>query len=188
MNNVMPVSVTALRTLPMFESLRQDHLEEITRFANLRLVAKNEEVLHEGDCTNDIYLVLSGTLRVQMGDQEGHEVILTMLGPGEMFGEMGAIDEHPRSATVVATKASSLVVISKDDFKRCLAENFDVSLYIIRSLIKRLRLADRKIESLALIDVFGRVARLLLDMAEIKDGRKVVTRHITRQDIGHIQQ
>lgn len=183
MSPVMPVSVTALRTLPIFESLSQEHLEEIARYATLRHVAKNTEVLREGCRTDNIYLILSGTLRVQMGDQEGHEVILSMLGPGEMFGEMGVIDEHPRSATVVATKPCDLVVIAKNDFKHCLAENFDVSLYIIHSLIQRLRLADRKIESLALIDVSGRVARLLLDMAEVKDGRKVVTRHITRQDI-----
>ncbi len=183
MSSAMPVSVTALRTLPMFETLRQEHLEEIASYATLRQVAKNTVVVHEGDRTHDIYLVLSGALRVQMGGQEGNEVILSTLGPGEMFGEMGAIDDHPRSASVIATQASGLVVISKNDFKRCLADNFDVSLYIIHNLIKRLRQADRKIESLALIDVSGRVARLLLEMAETRDGRKVVTRRITRQDI-----
>jgi CRP/FNR family cyclic AMP-dependent transcriptional regulator len=106
-----------------------------------------------------------------------------MLGPGEMFGEMGVIDDHPRSATVISTEPCDLVVIAKEDFKSCLAENFEVSLYIIFSLVKRLREADRKIESLALVDVYGRVARLLLEMAETQNGRKVVTRRITRQDI-----
>ena len=183
MRPAMPVSITALRTLPMFETLNNERLEEIARFARLHRVARNTEVVHAGDTTDSIFVVLNGALKVQMCDQEGREVILSLLGPGDMFGEMGAIDDHPRSATVVATKACDLVVIAKEDFKRCLSTNFDVSLYIIRSLIKRLRMADRKIESLALIDVFGRVARLLMDMAETKDGRKVVTKHITRQDI-----
>lgn len=183
MRPAVPVSTVALRTLPVFETLAQERLEEIARYARLVQIARNTVVVHTGDTTNDIYVVLTGSLKVQMSDQEGREVILAQLGHGDMFGEMGAIDDHPRSATVVATQACDLVVIPKDDFKRCLASNFDVALYIIRNLIKRLRDADRKIESLALVDVFGRVARLLIDMSEEIDGRRVVTKHITRQDI-----
>ena len=184
MRSKKPVSTTALRTLPAFETLSDERLAEIAHYAHLAHVIRNTGVVHAGDETDNIFVVLTGTLKVQMCDQEGREVILSHLGQGDMFGEMGAIDDHPRSATVVATKACDLVVIDKEDFKRCLATNFDVSLYIIRSLIKRLRSADRKIESLALADVFGRVARLLMDMAEeMPDGRRVVTRRITRQDI-----
>lgn len=183
MSAQLPVSITALRTLPMFESLSNDRLAKIAGFASLRSVARHTAVLQAGDRTDNIYLILTGMLKVQISDQEGREVILSMLGPGEMFGEMGVIDDHPRSATVMSTEACDLVVIPKDDFKACLEENFEVSLYIIRNLVKRLRNADRKIESLALIDVYGRVARLLLEMAEIENGRKVVRRHITRQDI-----
>lgn len=178
-----PVSITALRTLPMFENLGNERLEKIAGFASLRHVARQTTVLQAGDRTDNIYLILTGVLKVQISDQEGREVILSMLNAGEMFGEMGVIDDHPRSATVISTEPCDLVVIPKDDFKDCLAENFAVSLYIIRNLVKRLRNADRKIESLALIDVFGRVARLLMEMAETEDGRKVVKRHITRQDI-----
>ena len=106
-----------------------------------------------------------------------------MLGAGDMIGEMGVLDENPRSATVLAVTPADLVVMSKNDFKQCLAENFDVALHIMRSLVARLRSADRKIETLALMDVYGRVARLLLDMAETVDGRQVVTRKISKQDI-----
>ncbi len=183
MRSATPVSIAALRTLPAFETLSNERLEEIARYARLRHVTRGTVVVHAGDITEDIFVVLTGLLKVQMSDQDGREVILSQLTQGDMFGEMGAIDDHPRSATVVALKSCDLVVIAKDDFKRCLASNFDVSLYIIRSLIKRLRSADRKIESLALADVFGRVAHLLLDMAENVDGQLVVTQRITRQDI-----
>ncbi|MFA7269201.1 MAG: cyclic nucleotide-binding domain-containing protein [Sterolibacterium sp.] len=179
----LPVSIVALRTLPMFEALSNEHLAKIAGFASLRQIPRHTTVLQAGDRTDNIYLILTGELVVQISDQEGREVILSILNPGEMFGEMGAMDDHPRSATVVSSEPCDLVVIAKGDFKRCLAENLEVSLYIIHSLIKRLRDADRKIESLALIDVYGRVARLLLEMAETQDGRKVVTRRITRQDI-----
>jgi CRP/FNR family cyclic AMP-dependent transcriptional regulator len=183
MRPAAPVSTVALRTLPIFEPLAQERLEEIAHYARLFQVPRNTEVVHAGDTTNDIYVVLTGTLKVQISDQDGREVILSQLSHGDMFGEMGAIDDHPRSATVVTTQVCDLVVIPKEDFKRCLASNFDVALHIIRSLTKRLREADRKIESLALVDVFGRVARLLLDMSEERDGRRLVTKHITRQDI-----
>lgn len=183
MSSRMPVSITALRILPMFETLSNERLEKIAAFSSLRRVARHTTVLQAGDCTDNIYLILTGELKVQISDQEGREVILSVLQPGEMFGEMGVIDDHPRSATVISTEPCDLVVIAKNDFKSCLAENFEVSLYIIHSLVKRLREADRKIESLALIDVYGRVARLLLEMAETQDGHKVVTRRITRQDI-----
>ncbi len=182
-SSVTPVSIAALRTLPMFETLNDQRLEEIASIASHRSVPRNTAILQAGDRTDNIYLVLAGSLKVQISDQDGREVILSLLGPGEMFGEMGAIDEHPRSATVISTEPCKLVVIAKDDFKRCLAENSEVSLYIIENLVKRLRKADRKIESLALIDVYGRVARLLLEMAELEQGRKVVRRRITRQEI-----
>jgi CRP/FNR family cyclic AMP-dependent transcriptional regulator len=106
-----------------------------------------------------------------------------MLGPGELFGEMGVLDDNPRSATVVTVVPSDLIVIAKSDFKRVLQENFEVSMFIMRNLVARLRTADRKIESLALMDVYGRVARLLLEMADDVNGEKVVNRKISKQDI-----
>lgn len=178
------VTVDALRSMPIFEALSVERLVPIARVAVFRKVPRGSAVLHAGDRTDFVYFILSGVLKVLVSDEEGREVILSNLGPGEFFGEMGVLDDNPRSATVVANTPCELIVISKADFKRCLAENFDVSLYIMRSLVKRLRSADRKIESLALMDVFGRVARLLLEMAEEdKDGQLVVRRKVSRQDI-----
>lgn len=164
--------------------LDDECLKPLMRVAALRQIPRHTVVLHAGDRTDNIYFVLSGALKVQISDEEGREVILSMLGPGELFGEMGVLDDHPRSATVLVVESSEVVVIGKEDFKRCLVENPDVALFIMRSLTKRLRLADRHIESLALLDVYGRVARLLLDAAETVDGRKVVTHKFTKQDIG----
>ena len=177
------VSLTVLRALPIFEMLDDESLRPLTRVATLRHIARHTVVLKAGDRTDNIYFVISGALKVQVSDEEGREVILSMLGPGELFGEMGVLDDHPRSATVLAVESSDVVVMGKEDFKRCLVENPDVSLFIMRSLTKRLRLADRNIESLALLDVYGRVARLLLESAETIDGRKVVTHKMTKQDI-----
>ena len=180
------VAVVALRALPMFRPLTEERLAALAKVATLRSVPRHGVVVSAGDQIDCIYLILTGGLKVLMGDQEGREVILSMLGPGDFFGEMGVIDDHPRSATVRATDESSLVVIPQAAFQRCMAENAEVALYVMRDLVKRLRVADRKIESLSLLDVYGRVARVLLDLAEDRGGRKVVARRITRQDISQM--
>jgi len=177
------VTVDALRSMPIFESLSVERLVPIARVAVFRKMTRGTTVLRAGDRTDFVYLVLSGTLKVLVSDEEGREVILSNLGAGEFFGEMGVLDDNPRSATVLTVTPCELVVIAKSDFKRCLAENFDVALYIMRNLVKRLRNADRKIESLALMDVYGRVARLLLEMAEEENGQQVVKRKISKQDM-----
>lgn len=183
MSQVTNVSITALRCLPMFSGLHEAALEPIVRVAMMRKAPRGSTVVMAGDRTDFVYLILSGSLKVQVCDEDGREVILTLLGPGELFGEMGVLDDNPRSATVVAAQTSELIVISKQDFKRVLQDNFDVCLYIMRNLVHRLRIADRKIETLALMDVYGRVARLLLDMAEQINGETVVRRKISKQDI-----
>jgi CRP/FNR family cyclic AMP-dependent transcriptional regulator len=167
----------------MFSGLPDSSLEPVAKVANMRRVPRGSIVVRAGDKTDFVYLVLSGSLKVLVSDEEGREVILSMLGPGELFGEMGVLDDNPRSATVVTVVPSDLIVIAKSDFKRVLQENFDVSMFIMRNLVARLRTADRKIESLALMDVYGRVARLLLEMADDVNGEKVVNRKISKQDI-----
>ena len=113
----------------------------------------------------------------------GREVILCLLSPGEYFGEMVPLDDSPRSASVIALEPCDLMVLSKRDFRKCLSENFEMTMMVIRGLIHRLREADRKIGSLALTDVHARVAGLLLDMSETIDGQHVVTQKIVKQDI-----
>ena len=144
---------------------------------------RSTTVMAGGDPTDSLYIVLSGRLKVMMSDSEGKEVILSILGPGEFFGEMGLIDDAPRSASEVAIEPCELLCIAKRDFKKCLAENFEMAMAVMRGLVKRLRDADRKIGSLALLDVYGRVARLLLDMSETVDGEKIVTKRLPKQDI-----
>ncbi|HEX5392886.1 MAG TPA: cyclic nucleotide-binding domain-containing protein [Rhodocyclaceae bacterium] len=179
----MAVSPTVLRTLPIFESLDNTRLAPIARVASLRNAPRGTVVVREGDRTDSVYFVINGTLKVSVSDDEGREVILTILGTGDLFGEMGVVDNNPRSATVTATQSADLVTIAKADFQQCMMNNFDVSLFIMRNLAHRLRQADRKIESLALMDVYGRVARLLIDLSEEVEGRRIVIKKLTKQDI-----
>ena len=106
-----------------------------------------------------------------------------MLGAGECFGEMSLIDGSPRSADVIADEGCELLVIAKKDFTKALAENVDLCLNIMKSLVLRLREANGKIESLALMDVYGRVAKLLLEFSVDENGVRVVRRKVSKQDM-----
>jgi len=178
-----PVSTALLKTVPLFAGLPDEQLRALVPAVTRRSAPRGSLIMAAGDPTDSLYIVISGRLKVMMSDSDGKEVILSILGPGEFFGEMGLIDDHPRSASVVAMEPCELLALTRRDFRKCLAENFDMAMAVMRGLVKRLREADRKIGSLALLDVYGRVARLLLDMAEDVDGQKIVTRRLPKQDI-----
>jgi len=177
------VSTLLLRNVPIFAGLPESQLQLLTRVVGRKSYPRNSTVIAAGDPTDALYIVISGRLKVMMSDDEGREVILAILSQGEFFGEMGLIDESPRSATVIAIEPCELLTINKLDFKKCLQENFDICTGVLKGLVRRLREADRKIGSLALMDVYGRVARLLMEMAETVDGQKVVTKKLPKQDI-----
>lgn len=177
------VHLGMLRNVPLFAVLDEPELNALAGVMTRRAVPRNRTVLQAGDPTDSLYIILTGRTRVQMSDDEGKEVILASLGPGDFFGEMGLMDEEPRSASVLTTEACEFIVITKDDFKAILKDNFDLAMVIMRGLVKRLREADRKIESLALLDVYGRVARVLIENSEVIDGHKVVKGKLPRQDI-----
>ena len=177
------VSTAVLRAVPLFSSVPDEQLRTLATVVTRRSLTRGATVMVAGDQTDSLYIILSGRLKVMMSDAEGKEVILSILGPGEFFGEMGLIDDSPRSASVVAIEPCELLSIAKRDFNKCLAENFEMAMAVMRGLVRRLREADRKIGSLALLDVYGRVARLLLDMAENVDGQKMVTKRLPKQDI-----
>lgn len=178
-----PVSTAVLRAVPLFVSFSDEQLRTVVTMVTRKSAPRNSTIMAGGDPTDSLYIVLSGRLKVMMSDADGKEVILTILGPGEYFGEMGLIDDSPRSASVVTIEPCELLSIAKRDFKQSMEQNVDLAVTVMRGLVKRLREADRKIGSLALLDVFGRVAHLLIDMSEDVDGQRVVTKRIPKQDI-----
>ncbi|NMG47245.1 cyclic nucleotide-binding domain-containing protein [Azoarcus communis] len=177
------VSTIALKTFPLFSGLSDDVIAAVARHALMRRFPRGQTVVRAGDRTDYVYFVLTGSLKVVVSDEDGREVILSILGQGELFGEMGMFGEQPRSASVVAVVAADLVMIAKHDFRELMQDNFEIAWRIMCNLAERLRNADRKIESLALMDVYGRVAGLLLEMSEDVDGESVVVRKISKQDI-----
>lgn len=172
-----------LQNIPLFVGLTEVQLEQIAQVAISRHVPRHKTIVYAGDSTDALYVIVSGSAKVLNRDTEGNEVILTLLAAGECFGEMGMIDGSPRSADVVADECCELLEIAKTDFAKALANNVDLCLNIMKSLVLRLREANRKIESLALMDVYGRVAKLLLDFSVKENGLRVIRRKLTKQDM-----
>lgn len=175
-----------LKTVPLFSSLTDEQLRLLSPFVQLRSYPRSTFILRAGEETDALYVILSGRVKVLIPDEEGHEVILTMMGPHEFFGEMGLLDDQPRSASVETLEQCDMLRFSKAGFMNCLKDNFELAMLVIRNLVRRLRDADRKIESLALIDVYGRVARLIIDLSEEIDGQWIVTRAPPKQEIAHM--
>ncbi len=175
-----------LRRVPLFSSFSDQQLNAVLSCVQHRKYPRNSLIVRAGDETDALYIILSGRVKVLIPDQDGREVILAIMGSNEFFGEMGLLDDQPRSASVESLEPCEMLRISKAGFAAFLKDNFDLAMLIIRNLVRRLRDADRKIESLALIDVYGRVARLLIDIAEEIDGRWVVQRAPPKQEIARM--
>ena len=180
--------LTALQHIPLFEGLTDAQLQMFARVAVKRSVPRNKTIVYGGDSSDaqSLFIIVRGSVKVLSRDSEGREVILSFIGEGECIGEMSLIDGEPRSADVVAFEACELLEISREDFIRTLMENPELCFNIMKSLVQRLRRATRKIESLALMDTYGRVAKLLLELSEEVDGERLVRRKISKQDIAKV--
>jgi CRP-like cAMP-binding protein len=175
-----------IRRVPLFSLLTTEQAQSVADSVVKRRFRRGELVVEQGRKTNSLFILLNGRARVLTADSRGREVILAVLESGDYVGEMSLIDNEPHSATVRAEVQTDMLVLSRTDFSRCLPENSSLSYAIMRGLVRRLRNADRQIESLALLDVYGRVARTLLDMADHQDGVKIIRSKVSRQDMAKV--
>ncbi len=169
------------RRFALFAELDDRELASIANVAKTRRYAKDDVIFHADESGDVFCLIKEGQVKVTMISPEGKEIILSLLGPGEFFGEMALLDDEPRSATVVATEALELVTIWRSDFLQILGDNFTITKKVLAELSQRLRNASNRIESLATMDVYGRLARFFLDLARdqgktLDNGYVAVTR------------
>ncbi len=179
----MGIGAMNIKNISLFEGLPDEELQAISDLAVTRQYPRNTLIICEGDYSDSLYIVLSGKVKVYLNDEEGKEVTLNIQGEGEYFGELAMLDDAPRSASVITLEETRLAVVSKSAFDECLENNPRIALTVIRGLARRLRELTENVRSLALMDVYGRVAHTLLDLAEEKDGKLVVTQRLTQRDI-----
>jgi CRP/FNR family cyclic AMP-dependent transcriptional regulator len=176
----------ALKAVPFFTQLSDRELDVVRAVASEKTYPKNAVVLTEGEMGDSLYMIQSGKVKVFIGDEEGREIILKILGPGDFFGEMSMIDKEPRSASVTTMEPSAFLVLTHAAFEKCVEQAPRIGNMVMRILAHRVREADRKIGTLALMDVYGRVASTLLELSVYSNGKLMVGEKLSQQDLANM--
>ena len=180
----MVSNLDLIRRVPLFATLTDTQANTMANASVKRRYKRGEFIVEQGKKSNDLYVLLAGRARVITSHTGGREVILATLGQGDYIGEMSLIDDEPHSASVRAEMQTDVLMLSGAEFAQCMPAPDTVAFAVMRGLTSRLRRADRNIESLALMDVYGRVARVLLETAAPDlSGQLMIREKISRQDI-----
>ena len=184
------VSAELFREVPLFAGLEDEDLESLIAAANRRKYPKDGVIFFENDVGDALFMILSGRVKVTILSDDGREIILAMLSDANFFGEMSLLDNEPRSATAIALQETEMVVLHQRDFLSIVEKRPRVLINLLSVLSSRLRKANQQIGNLALHDVYGRVARILLEMAS-EDGTRqadgrVTFRRPTHQEIANM--
>ncbi len=174
-----------LATIPLFSGLQRDELQKFADLTRERSYPKGSVILFQDDPGDSLFVLRQGRVKVVLIGEDGREVILGVLEPGAHFGELALIDDQPRSAHVIAMEDANLLVLRREDFRRRVEANPTVAWALLTELSRRLRRADSKIGGLVLLDVPGRIARLLLDLAE-EAGNDHIEKPLTHQTIAQM--
>jgi CRP/FNR family cyclic AMP-dependent transcriptional regulator len=173
-----------IRRVPLFAQLTSVQAESLANAVGKQRFKRGDSIVERGQTSNALYIILSGRARVMMIDSKGREVILAALRSGDHIGEISLIDGMPHSATVRAEIVTDVLVLGRDDFVRCIAENAAIAHAVMKVLAMRLRNATTKIGSLALVGVYGRVANVLLEMSlPDEEGGLTIPQKVSRQDL-----
>ena len=167
---------------PPFLGLSEQDLSALSQHAVARTFPKNTIILNEGDKTDWLYIILSGKVKVFLANEEGKEIILDVQGPGEYFGEM-ALDEGPRSASVMTLEPCRFQLIPKSDVMALLQSHPEFAKHLVYQLIHRVRVLTEHVKSLALQNVYGRFAKLLQELALQQDGVLVILDKPSQQEM-----
>jgi CRP/FNR family cyclic AMP-dependent transcriptional regulator len=175
-----------LRNIPLFAGLDDERLVELSGTIIRRKFPRHTILFSKGDESDALYLVVNGSAKAVINDENGREMVLNQFGPGEFFGEFALLDGQPRSATVITREPTEAMIIRRDDFQRLVLCERDVVLDLLKILLVKLRLATEKIESLTFLNVYGRITQLLLNLASPCDGFQVITERLTHQEIANM--
>jgi CRP-like cAMP-binding protein len=173
-----------LRRIPLFEHLSDVQAVSLMGALEKKRFKRSERLVEAGQKSNTLIVILSGTVNVVVYNDTGKELVLATLGVGDCIGEMSLLDNQPHSATATAATQVDVLVLTREGFNSCILHNAQMAVAVMRGLVARLRKANQKIASLAMLSVFGRVARYLLEMAEeTDDGQLMVRKKISHAAI-----
>ena len=179
-----------LRNVSLFESLDQQELEALSDVTFTRTFSKDNVIILAEEEGDTLFILKKGQVKVSIVSEEGREVILSLLGPGSVFGELSLLDGKPRSANVVATEETDLLMLRRADFLQLIYKTPQIATALLAELATRMRKTDRQIEGLALLDVTSRISDTLLQLAteqgaETTDGVTIESRP-TQQELANM--
>ena len=174
-----------LANIPLFSCLGEPDLRVLEENSSVKTFPRRSILINEGDLTNSLYVIERGRVKVYLGDESGKEIVLATHGPGEYFGELALLDNAPRSASVMTLTEVSTVIITKQEFDALLEKHPHIAGLLLKGLTQRLRTLTENVRSLALMDVYGRVAKLLLSLASDDGGELRIRERLTQQDLAN---
>lgn len=177
---------TYLANVELFAGLTPEQLDRIAQTAHPRVFMPGTIIVNEGDDAHGLYVIQSGSLKVFLVEENGRELTLSLLWPGEYFGELALLDSAPRSASVMTRERSELLHISQAAFTGLLEQHPSCAQVVMKNLVGRIRLLTDNVRGLALNDVFSRLARLFESLAVERDGKRVIERRLTQQEIANL--
>ena len=179
-----------LQDISIFSGLKKEEVRKIADFCMPRTYPKNSMIILEEEFGDTVFAICEGTVKITRGNAEGKEVILALLGPGEIFGEMAIIDGESRSANALAQENCILLAFPQNEFLKILKTYFDVSFSLMGELARRLRKSDQQIEALSLSDAENRIGVSMLNLAEdmgiIRKGKVTIEKLPFQQDIANM--
>jgi CRP/FNR family transcriptional regulator, cyclic AMP receptor protein len=176
-------TATLLRRVPLFSSLPDAHIEALAAKCATRRYQKQSVIITEGERSESLYVIEQGTVRIFVSSEEGKELVLGTLGPGEYFGELALLDDEPRSASVMTAEPAVLHVMFKQTFQEVLRERPEIGFELLRDLASRVRELTETAKGLGLDDVYARVVKTLEGMSVSRDGKRYLRERLTQQDL-----
>ena len=175
--------MSMLSKVEIFAGLGADELSELEGSCVARNYPRNTVVINENDFADSLYVIESGRVKVYCSDKNGKEYIMNTLGPGDYFGELALLDDDRRSASVRTLEKCSFTIIFKDEFNGVMSRHPNMAQTLIRNLTRRVRKLTENVKSLALQDVYGRVTKVLMSLAEPRGEKLYIEERLTQQDI-----
>ncbi|MES9939276.1 MAG: Crp/Fnr family transcriptional regulator [Candidatus Thiodiazotropha sp. 6PLUC2] len=183
--NAYRVINTMIENVSIFAGMNPSDLALIEQRMVRRTYPRNTIILSEGDNSDSLYVILSGKVKVYLNDENGKEAIINYQDEGEYFGELSLIDDYKRSASIMTTVKSTMAIMSKQAFHQVLQSNPNICIHLLKDMVGRVRALTDEVKSLALSDVYGRLSKTLLSLAEERDGQLVIEGHVTQQELAN---
>jgi CRP-like cAMP-binding protein len=180
-----------LKRIWLFSDLPDADLAQIAGVARETTCRAGEVLVRQGEISGDLFAVIQGRLKVSSVADGGEEVLLSLLKPGQIFGEIALLDEEPRSATVVAAEACRFLVVPRDAFRTLLHQVPALATGLLKVMARHVRRLSLRAEDMASLDVRARLAKTLLGLADqfgvAVPGQKTrITLRLSQQELGRL--